>query len=84
MKGECALHPHKRSFETEALADAAAGRLAAQLGRRIRTYACSFCAKWHLTKRKRKLNGRRLSPKKLRWLNKLAEMRKLDVSSNPG
>jgi hypothetical protein len=77
----CPLFPRKRTFETEALASVAADRLATQLEKRIRTYVCPFCTKWHLSKRKRKLGPQYLSPKKLRRLSMVAEQVKNRVSS---
>ncbi len=50
----CLVFPHKRAFETEALADAEGVKLAEKLRRKIRSYECDFCHAWHLTKRKRK------------------------------
>lgn len=79
--GNCALFPRKRTFDSEALAVDAAAKLSAQIERRIRTYVCPFCGKWHLTSRKRKLSTRHLSPRKLRRLTRMAEERKDRVSS---
>lgn len=76
----CLVFPHKRAFETEALADAAGADLALKLGRKIRSYECDFCHAWHLTKRKRKTR-RRLTDRMFRRFLRAAEREQDRVSS---